>query len=1428
MSPFIVIILLLIAEFAISPEKKKRYQNAEALIVAAVFCLINIVVTVSVFVADPSLLSITGWIMTIVQAVVLIGCKLIVRARNKKNNLPIKTQYTQGIVGSLVQAFYQKSDVGPDLVAKFHTAYIGIAAFCAATLLYIFFLIQNYYISGLNGGLAPSQAALALISLLVEAGIFMSGDSFFKEMLDRYNSRKNCLSARELARVRYEHDDDYDRIFVDNYVNENNHIIAATKQNYVDKEPESGISFYDFETKKNYIYEPSRVNTALMDFIKENGYENNPLYCAAYNLISENKNVLIKSPSYVDFEPYLAAIIKQKIAKTEKIVFIVNSTEEHPVVLKSIKRAFVDNFGFEAVPLFCTISQWRRQLEESEKTKEKMKNNHFRHIGVSEDKDNEIEPAQKMPDVIIASPDEICNPGYTQMIRELIERLGLIVYYNFNDCVQEEPLYAKIVHSILDSYDSVSTLYMTDGFFDFEQSLDNFFSNRTIYQISVPRKAPVTSYDMVWKSENSHSLQSREITDASRDFGMHIAILYYSLGFVKNDAMIITDEKDTYSEVMLNYNDNNVLRRIDHNVGWSNIMGGKNVMCTVSDTYNNIAHTYLSIRGIGTRSEYVNIISRPYLLRNYLAKHLKYFSNEPRSVSTFSSGIIRSERAMAIQVVIKAFVIGCSSSQIYELAEQFNLDSDLNETEILDRIAAIACEQKVDTVILCDKTKEDRYFFDRETYEKILEESELLSKVYFHINDEIIERPKRDYPYLIPLQKIVINGVKYTVLKVDGDHITLTNSNNRDPICATRIIRNNRAVIKSSGSYGKRYQYGNDSYIDFTHFVCDLDISPLGRISFKDHYSLLSGKEDFVYDKFDNIAEKHYRNSSIFKIRIGCNMINRRNKDKLAHMMALLFNEMMPTFLPKHSDKIMISCSGWGICENLDAKDINTRHIVTPLEIDDPEPARDNEICIYVAEDSAVETGIVNIFWQDEEFRYMLKILEDYLYFVEYIDLDERDVMFGSGNDEIIHMLRKVLLLVINDQPDSDVGNEKKCINSIRRARNKFYMLDLAKKYNLYCDFCGKPIVDMPGTTRSYHYYSYSGRISCPSCYSKAVCSEKYSVKDIKDIENRVRGWMLRKFNADIDGSFYNYLEDALFVNRFHRNEVIIIDDVDKGLRALGYASPGYEYDGGLSCGINEEAVGCNFMKIANPDNYDIERTGFHITRNNIRHILINEGYSKDIFLGCQGHELTHQWQFEKLDSDKMYQNAPSGGYDEYGVPIDLKDFRYEGHAVWTELRYLKSLGLHGLAAKQNRRYLQKRDVYGFGYRWMRNLMIPGARDPYAPDGIHTLGFCFRLLLQQLKRNAFGVMSLYYGADNVELFSKPEEPDTECIDDGNSIDRIDDTDDISDIQDDTAGVNDEGTSSFEENEDDSPPFDTSLLGDDFDDSSAFVDVESDP
>jgi len=1362
MESIVFFLIVFILEIALSPTKKKRYQNIAAVATAAVTCILATVATLVITIFQFSV-SYFDWIVLAVHACALLICKNHVKKKDAQDRHFIAPEYVTGRWSKWVLRFYKTLQHAPSLYLKDSMEFIGIGSLVAAGALYVFFVVQTFVTT--SAVTVVPEAAGCLVSLLLEIGIFLSGPTEMNKEISRYVRFKRCRNARELAAARYAEVDDYDYLFHDNYAGEHSHIIKGTIQHYRPTPPRSGITHFDFQQKKTHTYIPTDTNVDLEAFIRSNGLDVNDLYCAAFNLIDQNQNVLLKTPSYVDFEPYLAAIIKEKVAKTEKIVFIVNTVDNQQPTLDMLHRAYTDYFGFDAVPLFKTLDRWYCDHVESQK-KADTSSDQMRHVMSEEDLEKATTRTvpDKEPDVVIASPDDIFDPLYIPMVRKIASRLGMIVYYDFSDCVQEQPLFAKIVHSVLDAEDQVSTLYMTDGFCDLEQTMDNFFSTRTIYQISVPRPVPETSYDMVWKDENSRETQKREITDPSRNFGTHLTMLYYALGFVNNDVMMITDEHDAYADNILNFHDEKILSRIDHHVGWSNVIGGESVLCTVSDTYNNIPHTYLSLRGIGRKSEYINIISRPYLLRKYLAYNLKHFSVEPDALTNFSTGIIKTPRAIATEVVAQAHILGCKTQKIYQYAQKLKLDLSGTAEELLLELCRIAYDDTLEVAVTTDE--ENRLYIDKDAYVTIMKKCDFINKIRFMINGEIITRPLRDYRYLIPYQKIVLNGAKYTVLSVNGDQVELTNSNNRDPVFASRTVYTCEANVKKTESYGKLYQHGNDSQLDFTHMTCDATVNALGRISFTDSYSLLGETVNYTFKELGRIAPRNYKNVSVFKVRIGSVLITKDNQKELAKMLALLFKEMMPTFFPRHFEKIIIGCSGWGIDPALSGEQVSPMHIVSMMDVNDPEPVKENEICLYVMEDSSIETGIVNVFWQDEEFRYMLKILEDYLYHLEYVDRDERYVMFGDSYNDTLHTLRKLLLLVINEQSDGDASHT--CINSIRSTRNKFNRLDLMKNFSLKCDFCGKTIPYAQQMRNTYHFYHYSGMVSCPSCYQTAVCTENKSYGEIGAYEGYIRRWLQKKYRVTINRPFYNYLEDAeliakqtVYANRFLSTddvEAFYIDGISCDTDRFEY--PQRTFANGERYAPNSEHIETVVMDNAGGphEQYDVERAAYWMLDRSNRFILIRDGLPQSRYLGVLTHEMTHQWQFEYLSRALLEQNVPVPLSDEFGRPAPIQGFRSEGHAMWVEVKFLE---MHNrrLAAKVKQSLQQRNDEYGFGYRWMCDLMKVGNEDPYSPSHKFDKQFMKQLRKFQLQKNSFGVMQLYFG--NIPPDPAPEEASEE-------------------------------------------------------------------
>lgn len=1394
MIPFIFFIILFAFEIALSFNKKLHYRNVDAVFFAFAVWIAEIIACVAaeliarLYNDIPDIYS----LMFLIQAVGLITVKLRTKKKDSLIRYGIPRKYTNGFRFKFINKFYEFDDKSPHVYAKTMTPYIGLAVFVNAVILAVIFGIQYYRFYKLINTLLLPVAAVGLISLLIEFSIFCNGESLWQKLMEKFNMRIGCANRREFAKARYSYLDDYEYIFVKNHVWEENHITHATKMCWRDNPVLNAITYYDFSDKSTKDYNRQENNPALEEFIRKNGLEVNNLYVAAYNLIDKNQNVMIKTPSYVDFLPYFTALVKMKVAKSQKIVLVVSNEEKKNVTVGKLQNSFEEFFGFQNIPVIRTIDDCIKILRDAENQEQKQGENRKKYshfLELTELEGVKDAPPEKLPekeaDIIVAAPEDVCNPTYVDLVQDIIKKLGLIVYYDFSDCVQEEALFARIVHSVLDYSDSVSTLYMSDGFFDLEQVLDNFFSERNLYCIDVPRKPSPVSYVTGWKAENINEMQARTVSDASRNIGNHIPVLYDGSSTTVNDFMVIEDEYDAYAENYSNIVQDSISSRLDCHVGWTDILGGNSVYCTVSDTYNNAAHTYKAVCGIGVLSEYINIISRPYLLRNYLMYHLKYFAENIKVLNSYSPGLIRTPRAIAYEACVKAHIAGCSSGQLLKYATMAALDCGDNPEEILSSLIKIACGiDDVDKKTI--SISFGRYYIDYAVYKQIIDNSGFVEKIEFINNNKVIIRSKKEFPCLIPQQKIVLNGVKYTVESIDGNRVEITDSNVRESLFVNRAVRTCKAEVKKCDTYSTLVQHGSKSSIQFKSFICDVNMTTHGNIVFKDSYHPLKENSRFDYHEVPEKQAKYYKGVNMFCIKLSNPLINASNKDKLAHLLAILLNEMLPTFFPRCSERILVGCSGWTVEQDLDTEKISPLNIAVQMDVDDPQPPSDNEICLYILEDSPIETGLVNVFWQDEEFKYMLKILEDYLYYQEMIRREEFKDIFSESYKSLLHLLRKVLLQVINETLDVPGGDEAPYyFNSIRRSRNKFNRLDLHNHFDMTCDFCGKKIETKSGQPIKYHFYSYSGMISCMPCYLKAVCAEKTSQADVKQYQLYINKWFSKRYNETVDNLFYNYLEDAEFLadEVGAHNKYIVTDDFD-GAGIAGLSSSGIP--GNVSTWKNPE-----YIPVTSPldrdkdtdeavlkdetekadteitdaevaetetaqteavateteeryDFVDDERAAYQVSDEQIAYILIKDGLAYKNYMSVLCHEMTHQWQFNNLDNSKLTASVPSGNVDEFGKSVVLDSYRLEGHAEWERIQYLKSHWAWFKAMKEIASLKVRLDDYGYGYRWMARMMRVG-RDDLSIPADRTFSFKMKRNFYQLTNNSFALMRLYFG-----------------------------------------------------------------------------------
>ncbi len=1387
MNQIILMCVFFLISFFLSEKKKDSYKNIYTVITSLVLC-----VCCFIAVAVINLLGITAayipLIITLIAACGVLLCKVIVKKVSASDEFYPSYRYVNGPLAKILSRFYDKDQVSFYLKPKY--VFLKNTLFSATAIETVFLtlclLTSNLLTQPLLACICP------LLITFFEAGIFLNGVTQISVQEEKYELLQKSFASSKLLSANYEYPDDYEYLFRRNNKKEKAHLIYSTIHNYrIPKEDSNYIRLYNFEEKKFTHVTDYIQNDILESFLESNGLPVNQLYVQVFSLLDNGNNVLMESSSYSDFDPYLAALIKKISSETYKTVVVVDTETSGTGFINRYQKIFKEFFGILPIPV---IRQFRDVVaSEHRKQEKKISKETNLDMIISEMSD---EPGEDIKaDVIVLTPEDIIDSQNSDVLRKISSEISFIIYYDFSECVHEETLFCKIIHSVLDADDKIRTLYMSDGFFDFKQAINNFFSVRPFYEVTVPRKAPQKSYCSVWKYENAKEFQERAIINPSVDFGMHPVLASLGRNFLNNNIMIVADENDIYHETFSEYaNTTKNPEKVDCFVGWKDIVDGKYVYCSVTDRYNNIPHTYLAIRGVGSEAEYVNIVSKPYLLREYLSYFSKFFSTVPDALTSFSAAMINTTRADALECLIKSYLIGCTEAQLKSYAEKIDADHSLEPAELLKlMLEEIKFNCNTDSLVVTEK--DGRYYINQELYDYIIEKTEFVNRISFTVNNQQIVRYKKDYNYLVPQQKLSLDGRKYTVLDIHGSTVELSDSLPREAVYSSRLVRSACAssiVIKNSFSNTSN---NNRASMRMLNIVCDLEVRIHGRLAFKDDYSFDESRRmnNYTYTSGTEEIVRKYTDSNVLCVKFKLPQdVRSDNRGKLAHTLALLINEMLPTFFPKHSERIMVSCTGWDEPIPDNTEDIDLDYIVSPFCIDELEECDEDEFCIYMYEDSFIETGVVNVFWQDEELRYMFNILEDYLYYLEYIDRETAVHLFGENSNKPLHELRKALLHLIDHPMENSIAEYA---NVIRRTRDTFSEKRLNNSFLPICDFCGKPI-EAPTSSTNYKFYHYSGKCSCLSCAKTAVTTESFDQVDYK--KSLICEWMTETYKTAPSGPHLCILEDAEFLNKtvkpyeYHATT----DDADPGVSGFTvlndvpvHVTLGYDEE--LMLRVRSGESGDKAQEHSD-DCEDWARLGYFVENANI--IAIENGLPGFKFEQVMTHELTHQWQYEKLSFAKVYlEPYPHQVKDEFDTTINMKDFRLEGHSSWLEWEYLRTHGYHKEAAKLKRQLMNRTDEYGIGFRWFCDLIKVGGSDKYSKIK-RSPQFKLKRLICQLKRDPFALMELYYGKSedsDRRLFRRkkksndktPEDNVTPTDNDTNADPSTSDIPDIADIPD---------------------------------------------
>ena len=362
---------------------------------------------------------------------------------------------------------------------------------------------------------------------------------------------------------------------------------------------------------------------------------------------------------------------------------------------------------------------------------------------------------------------------------------------------------------------------------------------------------------------------------------------------------------------------------------------------------------------------------------------------------------------------------------------------------------------------------------------------------------------------------------------------------------------------------------------------------------------------------------------------------------RISFTMALLLNEIFPTVFPETHRYAMASTPFRAACEEecvrlvppLDG-DLADRSAsaATPFEAACAAGTEPGVVTLYAFEDSQTDMGLVKATFTGLD--HLLSILEDYLTWL--LDGNGSTPLFlAYGESKVSDALAL--------EPTRALLSEllAPSINTLRRRREQFQKGEKVKIGSINergrrCDFCAEVI------SETLFERLEDGRERCARCKSQAVDTEE----ELRRVYDQARQTMKTLFGVS--------LRENLRVRFTDAHEV-------------------------------HEAAGGNFIPTSK---FDPRTIGVAVKEGNDYSIHIENGQPRHMVVATLVHELTHIWQFDHLDFLRMK--------SEYGHMLT------EGHAVWASIQCLKALRM---GEKYSEREAARDDDYGKGCRMIEQMV---------------------------------------------------------------------------------------------------------------------------
>lgn len=786
-----------------------------------------------------------------------------------------------------------------------------------------------------NNIMILTASFIFLSILLLEISYYLSGSLEEKTIIiHKENDKKNTIKDIIFTKI----NDEYNKLWP-------NHLAKT------------------YIIKDNYKKEIIDTNYDDLSLIIANATTddeiNSYVYSRIINNIINEENIIIESNLLEYFSPVIIPVINLLFASNKKMMFICDNYET------------VNN-----------CNKWLSVLNINST------NNNSNIVINVLDYNNNLNIDNNI-DIYISTPSIALNN------KHICKDIDIIFGINIDKIILNDTLNLNILASIFN--ENSKYILFTNRLNDINQAISKIFMKNNFKYHVIEKNISNNIITNFFKSEVGW-LQLNVLPNfANQYLGNLIPIALPCFKYNNKTINIISPNSPYHDQLISLQKSKNILRNylekdivninelinISSNENFLKI--NENLVLIVEDDINNVALILLNYLKYNKKELLLNIVSNPYLLRDYIIDNIEFFIGNAEMLSNILS-VPKSNVKLKIYKLINRL---CSSTIEEEiLLRELNIDTKNNDQYYSISNTLNLLTKEAFNIDIYYSTYLTYQNIDNKNYYKLLDiiKNELPDKIFKTIkfidseqNDKILNKiPVFDlYQNYLEGQYTTINGKYYLIDKIDYNNNSVelmpsSNNNNyhyRQHKEITNIINN--YIVKDYQSNKIR-----NTILEKKIINSNITINTLGYYEFNNNISFLTG--EYSYKKV-NIT-RNYKSTDILNIKITSkDILSMNDKDlfKVSFTISILLNEIFNTLF-SNVNKYIITRS---VVKNKtiysDHKNNELINMYKPIIYENI----DEGINIYITEDTELEKGIIESIINNFD-NTILKILYDYLHWL--------------------------------------------------------------------------------------------------------------------------------------------------------------------------------------------------------------------------------------------------------------------------------------------------------------------------------------------------------------------------------------------------------------------------------------------------------------